>query len=147
MEPRPLALRLQDRAAHYAGPGQVEVHREAARRAVAALAKSDDATPGPTVTSPNGTYIASGSVVFDVKTGKGLCLAGDTANRTLQVASLADDGTAHAVNDIYDGIDGTTEISSMPAAELNVRTGSRTASATRNLHVHIMQVRFIVVRR
>ncbi|MFF7357711.1 hypothetical protein ACFZA1_34575 [Streptomyces filipinensis] len=90
-------------------------------------AESDDANPGPTVTSPNGAYIASNSVVFDVKKGKGLCLAGDSAQRTLEITAVADDGTAYAVNDVYDDIDASKEISTKPAAALNVRTGSRTA--------------------
>jgi hypothetical protein len=76
------------------------------------------------VASPNGTYLAFGSVVFDVKTGKTLCLAGDNSRRSVEVVALADDGTAYGVTDANGSLDESAETSSKPAVELNVRTGS-----------------------
>ncbi|MER6353235.1 hypothetical protein ABT186_15660 [Streptomyces sp. NPDC001634] len=77
------------------------------------------------ITSPNGTYLAFGSVVFDVKTGKGLCQAGDKTRRSFKIAALADDGTAYGVPDdetrygVAKDTPGPT-----PVVELNVSTGS-----------------------
>ncbi|MFD1661011.1 hypothetical protein ACFSL4_23085 [Streptomyces caeni] len=68
------------------------------------------------VMSPNGTYLAFGSVVFDVRSGKALCLAGDTTRRGIEIVALADDGTAYGVTD--------TETATKPVVELRVSTGS-----------------------
>jgi hypothetical protein len=79
------------------------------------------------VASPNGTYLAFGSVVFDVKTGKALCLAGDGSRRAIEIVSLADDGTAYGVTGAEDVLNKSAEVSTMPAVEVNVHTGSAKA--------------------
>ncbi|MEV5435303.1 hypothetical protein AB0K80_04615 [Streptomyces sp. NPDC052682] len=50
-----------------------------------------------TVTSTNGRYVAYGTVVFDLKTGKGLCLEGDEDRRSVVIRHLRDDGIAYGV--------------------------------------------------
>ncbi|MEU6478957.1 hypothetical protein ABZ858_19115 [Streptomyces sp. NPDC047017] len=80
----------------------------------------DDDDARTLVRSPNGTYAAFGSVVFDVKAGRTLCLTGEGNRRTIEVVALADDGTAYGVT----GTDISAEVSTRPAVEVNVGTGS-----------------------
>ncbi len=72
----------------------------------------------PIVTSPDGRYLATGPLAFDLKTKRGICLQGDGNRKTIVLASLRDDGTAYgAVRD--DSIGSDTE----PApAQLNLKT-------------------------
>ncbi|MFF3762434.1 hypothetical protein [Streptomyces sp. NPDC002185] len=72
----------------------------------------------PVITSPDGRYLAAGPLAFDLKTKRGICLAGDGNRKTIVLGSLRDDGTAYgAVRD--DSIGNDTE--SVPA-QLDLRT-------------------------
>ncbi|MEW1637466.1 hypothetical protein AB0469_25760 [Streptomyces sp. NPDC093801] len=51
----------------------------------------------PMVSSPAGQYLAGGSVVFDLKNKRGICLRGDGNRKTIVVASIQDNGTAYGV--------------------------------------------------
>ncbi|MEV5988651.1 hypothetical protein AB0L85_27195 [Streptomyces sp. NPDC052051] len=72
------------------------------------------------VTSPNGDYIALGSVVLDVRTGDTVCLSGDENQRRVQVISLANSGTGYGVTKT----DANTDTDVTPVVELNVHTNS-----------------------
>ncbi|POX40888.1 hypothetical protein C3486_11905 [Streptomyces sp. Ru73] len=51
---------------------------------------------GPRVaTSADGRYVAYGSVVFDLREHKGVCLAGDTQRKGILVSAVRDDGIAY----------------------------------------------------
>jgi hypothetical protein len=62
---------------------------------------TDDVTDA--VASPNGRYLALDSVVLDVKSGTGLCLAGDGTRRAIHIRALEDDGTAYGETDADNG--------------------------------------------
>lgn len=68
------------------------------------------------VASPNGRYLALNSVVLDVKSGTGLCLAGDDTRKAINIRALKDDGTAY-------GETGSDNGAKSPI-ELNVSTDS-----------------------
>ncbi|EFL19954.1 hypothetical protein [Streptomyces sp. C] len=62
------------------------------------VAPSEDATRDyPVVSSPGGQYLAAGSVIFDVKNKRGICLHGDGNRKTIAVLSIQDNGTAYGV--------------------------------------------------
>ncbi|MFG2882145.1 hypothetical protein ACGFYV_07435 [Streptomyces sp. NPDC048297] len=71
------------------------------------------------VASPNGTYLAYGPIVFDVKKGTAQCLAGDDSRRAVEILALADDGTAY----------GTTDDDSAGKPVIEVPAGSNTPKA------------------
>ncbi|MFK0180533.1 hypothetical protein ACIQVR_31690 [Streptomyces xanthochromogenes] len=74
----------------------------------------------PVITSPNGRYLAAGPLAFDLKTKRGICLQGDGNRKTINLASIRDDGTAFGgVSDTAIGSD--TE--SVPA-QLNLQTAT-----------------------
>ncbi|MFF6781843.1 hypothetical protein [Streptomyces sp. NPDC012510] len=45
------------------------------------------------------------SVVFDVKSGTGLCLEGDDTRRSIKIRALTDDGFAYGETDAESGVD------------------------------------------
>lgn len=46
-------------------------------------------------TSPDGRYAAAGPAAFDLKTGKGVCLAGDGDRKEMHLLSVTDDGKGY----------------------------------------------------
>ncbi|MHC3452361.1 hypothetical protein [Streptomyces prasinus] len=70
----------------------------------------------PPAASPNGAYLAQGTVLFDVKAGKGLCLAGDETRRSVRIGAVSDSGTAYGVT--------YPESSARSVVELDASTGS-----------------------
>ncbi|MFE9563113.1 hypothetical protein ACFYM0_18630 [Streptomyces sp. NPDC006487] len=48
-----------------------------------------------TFASPSGRYLAAGPVAFDLEKKRGICLAGDGNRKTINLASVRDDGTAY----------------------------------------------------
>ncbi|WP_371577823.1 hypothetical protein [Streptomyces sp. NBC_01314] len=67
------------------------------------------------VASLNGRYLGLNSVVFDVKSGTGLCLEGDDTRRPINIRALGDDGTAYGETDAESG--------ATPMVELKVSDG------------------------
>lgn len=59
------------------------------------VAASDEPHDYSVVASPDGRYVAAGPVAFDLKLGKGICLAGDGNRKTIALAAIGDDGTAY----------------------------------------------------
>ncbi|MDX3641731.1 hypothetical protein [Streptomyces sp. MB09-02B] len=68
----------------------------------------------PVLASPNGAYLAHGSVVLDTRTGDGVCLGEDGTRRAVGVNAVDDDGTVY----------GTTDADTRPMVELNMSTNS-----------------------
>ncbi|MGP3979329.1 hypothetical protein ACTWQF_36040 [Streptomyces sp. 8N114] len=60
----------------------------------------------PPSTSPNGRYLVAGSVAFDLKKKRGICLAGDGDRKKIILASVRDDGTAYGGTDAEDSDEG-----------------------------------------
>jgi hypothetical protein len=60
----------------------------------------------PVVASPNRAYLAQVDVLFDLKAGKGFCLAGDGSRKSVVIDAVSDDGTAYGRADavVDDGI-------------------------------------------
>ncbi|WP_326809652.1 hypothetical protein OG533_39585 (plasmid) [Streptomyces sp. NBC_01186] len=55
----------------------------------------DGGSEPPPSTSPNGRYLVAGSVAFDLKEKRGICLTGDSDTKKLVLLSVQDDGTAY----------------------------------------------------
>ncbi|MEU2391884.1 hypothetical protein [Streptomyces sp. NPDC007369] len=70
----------------------------------------------PVVSSPDGQYLAAGSVAFDLKNKRGICLEGDGNRKTIVVASIRDGGTA------YGGVRDSAASDSTTVAQLNLST-------------------------
>ncbi|MGW3114260.1 hypothetical protein [Streptomyces sp. NPDC001091] len=47
------------------------------------------------VFSPDGNYLAAGPIAFDLRRGKGVCLARSGDRKTITIVSIRDDGTAY----------------------------------------------------
>ncbi|MFF3699006.1 hypothetical protein [Streptomyces sp. NPDC002221] len=74
----------------------------------------------PVITSPNGRYLAAGPLAFDLKTKRGICLQGDGNRKTINLASIGNDGTAFGgVSDESIG----TDTEPVPA-QLNLQTAT-----------------------
>ncbi|MEE1737056.1 hypothetical protein PUR49_11170 [Streptomyces sp. BE147] len=71
------------------------------------------------VSSPNGSYVAAGPVAFDLKAKKGVCLQGDGNRKTIDVASISDDGVAYGA---VEAADDSTR-SAPVIAEVALKTG------------------------
>ncbi|MFI7337176.1 hypothetical protein ACIBUY_04460 [Streptomyces sp. NPDC050085] len=81
---------------------------------------SSKARDYPVVTSPNGRYVAAGSVAFDVQRKKGICLQGDGNRKTIVLGSIRNDGIAYGavVED-----DAATSDSDPVVAQVDLNTG------------------------
>ncbi|MFJ4776336.1 hypothetical protein [Streptomyces sp. NPDC088762] len=87
------------------------------------VARSDK--PGrdyPVVSSPRGHYLAAGSVVFDLKNKRGICLQGDGNRKTIAVVSIQDNGTA------FGGVLDTSAGGTNVFAQLDLSTPSGNAT-------------------
>ncbi|MCX5404933.1 hypothetical protein OHA37_13690 [Streptomyces sp. NBC_00335] len=58
---------------------------------------TDRSPDQPTIASPSGRYLAAGPVAFDLERKQGICLEGDGNRKTINLASIRDDGTAFGV--------------------------------------------------
>ncbi|MEU6116074.1 hypothetical protein ABZ840_16290 [Streptomyces sp. NPDC047117] len=77
---------------HDSANGRVQASTTCSSGDVGALGGKD----GPrSVASPDGRYVAYGSVVFDLREHKGVCLAGDSQRKGILVSAVRDDGTAY----------------------------------------------------
>jgi len=61
----------------------------------------EGSTP-PLSLSPNGRYLVAGSLAFDLKKKRGICLTGDGNRKTLLLVSVRDDGTAYGATESDD---------------------------------------------
>ncbi|MFI1204814.1 hypothetical protein ACH4VR_36200 [Streptomyces sp. NPDC020883] len=78
-------------AVHALNSGQVQ----ATQRCGAKEAASSTGRMYPVVSSPNGRYLAAGPIAFDMSTKRGVCLQGDGDRKTVNLASIDDDGVAY----------------------------------------------------
>ncbi|MFE2270706.1 hypothetical protein ACFXB4_15865 [Streptomyces lavendulae] len=76
-----------------------------------------------TVSSPGGQYLAAGSVAFDLKNKRGICLQGDGNRKTITVASIQADGTA------YGAVQDTASDSTTVLTQLDLSTPTGNAKA------------------
>lgn len=78
---------------------------------------NDDASAdkyAPVTASPNGAYLAHGSVVLDTKTGEGVCLGEEGTRRAVGINAVDNDGIVY----------GTTDADTKPVVELKVSANS-----------------------
>ncbi|GAA0271484.1 hypothetical protein GCM10010302_06340 [Streptomyces polychromogenes] len=71
------------------------------------------------VSSPDGQYLAAGSVVFDLKNKRGICLESDGNGKTIAVASIRNGGTAYGAVQESE----TADVTAAAQLDLNTPTG------------------------
>ncbi|MFG2785812.1 hypothetical protein ACGFY7_49350 [Streptomyces prunicolor] len=78
--------------------------------------------------SPNGGFLVSGQVGFDLATGRGHCFTSTASTKGIDLTAVADDGTAYGIVHVVDDTEATSLYGRMPIAQDGTDTPERDAA-------------------
>lgn len=67
--------------------------------------------------SPNGDFLVSGQVGFDLSTGRGHCFTSTASTKGIDLTAVADDGTAYGIVHVVDDTEATSLYGRLPIAQ------------------------------
>lgn len=110
-------------AVHDLATGKIKA--QASCTSADALTLQPGSAQSSTHLSPNGDFLVSGQVGFDLATGRGRCFTSTTSSKGVDLTAVADDGTAYGIVHVTDDTEATSLYGRLPIAQDGTDTPER----------------------